>query len=121
MERNLEHPRPWLWPVVITASAFAAALAVFADMPSPVRPVVVIWFLAVCPGMAYVQLLRLEGPATQWTLAVALSFGMSTVVGMVMVYTQWRPGYGLAGLVALTLAGVAISAWRDVRGWGGDE
>ena len=104
------------WPALIAGSAAATALTVYGDALSPLRPVIVLWFLVVCPGMAYVRLLRLGNAVTTWTLAVALSFGINSLIAMVMVYTGWwRPEHGLAVLLAVTSVGVLLSLVGQAR------
>src|SRR5207253_10940952 len=62
--------RPRLWRPLIAASAAAAVGVTYAGVGAPLRPLVVLWFLAVCPGMALVRLLRLRDSVSELVLAV---------------------------------------------------
>ena len=99
----------WLWPTIIILSAGAASLVTFVMPASPMRPIVVMWFLFICPGIAPVRLLRLNEPVVEWTLAIALSFAMDAIVAGIQLYVgRWSPTLTLEIVIALSLAGVII-------------
>lgn len=99
----------WLWPIIIILSAGAASLVTFVIPTSPMRPIVVMWFLCICPGMALVRLLRLHEPVVEWTLAVATSFAIDAIVAGIQLYAgRWSPALILEILIALSLAGVIV-------------
>ena len=81
---------------------------------SPARHLLLLWFLTVCPGMAYVQALQVRNIIAEWLMAMALSFVLVSAVAMVMVFAEWRPEQGLNVVAGLTLLGVALSI---VRAW----
>ena len=100
---------PWLWPATIVLSAAAAALVTFGADDSPLRPPIALWFLLVCPGMAFVRLLRVRDGLTEWALAIALSLALDAIVAIVMLYTgAWAPRWGLVILIGLSVAGAAL-------------
>src|SRR5579883_2884865 len=49
----------WLWPVILIFSKAAAALVTFVMPTAAVTPLIVIWFLLVCPGLALVRAFHL--------------------------------------------------------------
>lgn len=99
----------WAWALVITASAITAVAAVYGLVLPPVRTVAVFWFLLVCPGMAFVGLLRVRERLLEWTLAVALSLALGVVVAQVMLFTGgWTASGGVVALALLALLGVAL-------------
>jgi uncharacterized membrane protein len=110
---------PWLrgWPGVIGASAIAAAVLLHGLPALPLRGPILLWFLVVCPGMAFVQLLRLDNPVLAWVLAVALSFALTSLVAMAMVYTAWSPERGFNVLLLITAAGLALSLRRHLQAY----
>ena len=65
--------RALLWPAVILLSALAAGLVNFVIPGAVGRPIIVMWFLFVCPGMVLVRFFRLSEAVSEWTLAIALS------------------------------------------------
>ncbi len=104
----------WLWPVIIVASALAAGGLVYAGIAGPLRVGIVLWFLLICPGMAFVRLLRVADLATELMLAIGLSLALDALVAIGMLYGQlWSPSWGLAGLIGASLVGVAAQlVWR---------
>lgn len=107
--RRLALPAWGRWPAIVLFSTLAVALAVFGGVGSPWRPLVVFWFLLVCPGMALVGLfLPRDGVATV-TLALALSIALDTLIAMALLYAgYWSPRAGLVVLIAITLVGVVL-------------
>ena len=90
----------WLWHALITVSAVCVGILTFMEILSPLRSLVTLWFLFICPGMAVVGLLRIEEQWVKLVLAVALSLAIDAVVAAVMVYTHlWLPKWGLVGLI----------------------
>ncbi|MCB0209647.1 MAG: hypothetical protein KDJ52_09970 [Anaerolineae bacterium] len=79
------------------------------NVETPIRPLLTIGFILICPGMALVQFLRLKEPIIEITLAIALSIGISTVLSEVMALGKiWHPEAGLAALIILTIVGSII-------------
>jgi uncharacterized membrane protein len=103
------------WPTLILISALAVGLLTMTSIASPLRPMLALWFLLVCPGMAFVRLLHLRDSLAEWTLAVALSFALDALVVEIMLYSGlWSPKWGLAVLIGLSMAG-AILQIRDMK------
>jgi len=103
----------WLMPAIITISTVAASIGVFGDISSPIRFVLVFWFLLFCPGMTYVHLLDIEDKFTALILAVALSLALDTAVSLIVLYTnQWSALLIFGILVAITTAGLALQFWK---------
>jgi uncharacterized membrane protein len=76
---------------------------------APIRPAIIFCFLLLCPGMAFIPLLRLRDRLTELTLAVALSLALDTAVAETMVLTkQWSPQVGLVVLISISLVGAAL-------------
>jgi hypothetical protein len=98
-----------LWPTIIILSILATGLVSFVATDIAGRPLIVMWFLFICPGMALVWLLRPEEPMVKWTLAVALSFAIHGIVAGILMYTgQWSPTGTLEILMGISLAGVLM-------------
>jgi len=99
----------WLWPTIIILSAVAAGLVNFAFTGTALRPIVVFWFLFVCPGMVLVRFLRLNEPIVEWTLALALSFAIDAIVAGILLYAgRWSPTGILSILIGLSLCGAIV-------------
>jgi uncharacterized membrane protein len=102
----------WLWPIIITLSAAVVGGFVYGDVTSPIRPIVALWFLVFCPGMALVRLLRLRDVWAEVTLATALSLALDVGVAMMLVYSgYWSPKLGLAILIGVSLLGATLQAY----------
>jgi hypothetical protein len=97
------------WWVVIIASAAATVFGIVSDTSSVLRTTLTFWFLLVCPGMAYIRLLRLNQPATELTLAVALSITIDTVVTLGQVLANaWSVRVSVSILIIISFAGVIL-------------
>lgn len=97
------------WPTIIVASAIGVSLVTYANMHTPIRPLIALWFLCVCPGMSLVRLLGFEDISVQLTLAVALSLALDALVASVMLYAGvWSPAGSLAILIAISVGGIAL-------------
>lgn len=104
-----------LWPGVIAVSGLGAGLLYFAAPGSPPQQALTLWFLLVCPGMAFVRLLHLKEAYVQWILAIAVSLTLDAIVGGSMVYNGiWSPAAGLVQLIAISLAGAVLQTGRNL-------
>lgn len=102
-----------LWPVIILLSAIAAGVANFIVPDMLGRPLIVMWFLFVCPGMALVRFLRDDMPAVQWTLAIALSLTLDAIVACALLYVgRWSIGASLIIIMALSMVGATAQFVR---------
>ena len=98
---------PLLWPTIIVLSILAVGLVSFVMTDITVRPLIVMWFLFICPGMALVWLLHPEEPVVKWTLAIALSLAIDAIVAGILMYAgQWSPMGTLLILMAISLGGI---------------
>jgi cytochrome c oxidase subunit IV len=111
--KRLTGRTPDLWPAVLLLSTLAVGVTTFGDLQGPVRTLVSLWFLLVCPGMALVRLMHVPGRLMELSLAVALSVALGTIVSSTLVYAhQWSPEVGLGALMAVTVAGVWMARGR---------
>ena len=94
----------WVWPGVLILSTLAVSLAAFQDWQSPLRPLITLWFMAVCPGMALLRVFGFRLAAAGWTLAIAFSLAIDTTVGIALLYSgRWSWQAGLVILAAITI------------------
>jgi uncharacterized membrane protein len=101
--------RDFLWPAVLLLSTGAICALTFANVQSPLRGALALWFLLICPGLALVRLLRIGGILIEWMLTITVSIALDTGVATVMVYAgQWSPNRGLAVLAVITVAGAVL-------------
>ncbi len=98
-----------VWPVALTASAIGVAFLTFVQAESPMRAAVAFWFLLACPGMAFVRVLGVKDALAEWTLAIALSLVLDTLVAEAMLFAGvWSPAWGLGALIGMTGGGIAL-------------
>jgi hypothetical protein len=98
-----------LWPIIIIMSALATGLVSFVFTDIPIRPIIVLWFLFVCPGMVLVRFLRLKEPVVEWTVAIALSFAVDASVAGILLYAgRWSPTGILEILMGISLGGAIM-------------
>jgi hypothetical protein len=98
-------PTQWarFWTVAILASTFAEAAVLLLDAPEVIRAPITVWFIASCPGMAIVRLLRLDRPITEIMLGIALSLALACLVPGIFIYlSAWSPAWSLTTLMAVT-------------------
>ena len=97
------------WPIVILASAGLVLLFTAFDIQFFVRPAVVIWFMTVCPGMAWVQAFHVERADLRWTLAISATLSVDLLLAMGMLYLgRWSPTSAMVILVVIAGAGVLL-------------
>jgi hypothetical protein len=92
--------RDLIWPTTLALWAAVAAVAVFADVESPLRP-------------ALVLLLEIADRVTEMTLAIAISLALNAFVPGVMLYLEaWSPKAGFLILITITAVATAYEAAR---------
>jgi hypothetical protein len=100
---------PWVWPALILLSVVMTGLAVFVFPLLPARPLIVFWFLFVCPGAALVRFLRIQEPVSVGTLAVAMSLSVDALIAGCQMYAgYWSPEWTLVIVMALTVVCLLI-------------
>jgi hypothetical protein len=108
-----------LWPTIIICSAVAAGLVNVVLTDTIVRPLVVLWFLVICPGMIVVRFLHLKEPAAELTLAIALSLTIDAIVAGIQLYAGiWSPVGTLSILMGFCLIVAAIQLTKTVSASG---
>jgi hypothetical protein len=101
--------RSWAPVIVLASSALAMLEGIATHGASPLRTLLVVWFLAVAPGLAVVGLLRLQDPWLEVALVPALSLSIDVIVGGILSYTRlWSPAAGILILVAISVAGAFV-------------
>lgn len=106
----------WLWPAIIIVSAVAACLMAFVFPASPLRPALTLWFLLVCPGMAFVRLLEIAPSYVEWMLGIALSLALNTLLSALMMYAYaWSWELALLLLVMLSVGGAVLQVGLAVQ------
>jgi hypothetical protein len=109
--------RSWAPLIVLASSALAMLEGIATDGASTLRTVLVVWFLAVAPGLAVVGLLRLQDPWLEVALVPALSLSIDVIVGGVLSYTRlWSPAAAILILVAISVAGAFVQDVVPKRG-----
>lgn len=116
--------RAWIAPGVILLST-GAVLHAAGGNASTARSLLVVWFLAVCPGWALVGLLALADRWLELSVAIALSLALDVLVAAGFSYGgAWSPSAVLAVLGAVSVGGAAGQVWRAAQpppchdGWG---
>jgi len=106
----------WVRPIIILASTAALAGAMTAGGASPVRTVLAVWVLAVCPGLAVVGAIGLNDRFLEVGLVLALSVALDVVVSGALTYAVgWAPDAALVILLVFSVAGAALQAAHPPR------
>lgn len=105
----------WFWPITILLLSASASLITFvptlnhASLVTQIRPAIIIPFLLICPGMAIAPLLRLNEPAIELMIGIALSFTIDSFIAGILLYTgHWSIIHILTLLLGLSLAGAIL-------------
>ncbi|GCF10148.1 acyltransferase [Dictyobacter arantiisoli] len=98
-----------LWPIIIVCSALVAVMAMSVFPGLPARPLFIMWFLFICPGMAFVRFLHLKELLVKLALAMAVSFSIDgIVVGIYLYAGHWSPLAMMLTLAVFSIAAVSI-------------
>jgi uncharacterized membrane protein len=109
-------------PALCLVATAAAAIAVFAGLGSPLRPIVVLAFLLMCPGLAVVRLLRLGDALAELTIGLAASLAIvGGVCGVVLYAGWWNIRLIFAVVVAITVVAAVLDTTRWLAGERGGE
>jgi hypothetical protein len=104
--------RPWLAPGVILLSTGAMLQAVAVGGANPPRTLLVVWYLAVCPGWGIMGVLRLADPWLEVATAIALSFAIDVLVIATLSYGGlWSPTAALFILAVVSVCGALAQVW----------
>ncbi len=106
----------WIWSIFILLSTLAVALITFLFPEiGVIRPLVIMGFLFIIPGITVVRFFRLNGPTIEWMLAIALSFTIDASVAVIILYAGvWSPKNIMSFLIGFCFAG-AIAQLLIVR------
>jgi hypothetical protein len=100
-------PQRLAWAAACTALGALAIALVLIDASTVIRAPVVLTFLLLCPGLAFVRLLQISDVAAEWSLGVAMSLALTGGVTLIQAYTgNWNPTVGLFALAGITLAAI---------------
>jgi hypothetical protein len=99
-------------PYLIIALLIAVATSLMLEVPVPVRIPVMLGFLLLAPGMAFMPLLQLPQRGYELTLGIALSLLLEALVVTVLVEMRvWTLELSLEVLGSLTLIGCALQIY----------
>lgn len=103
------------WPLIVVASSVVMFATVREGGQSSLRTVITVWFFLICPGMPYILSLRLGDGLTEWTLAIALSLAIDTIVSMTILFAGiWDFKLGMIITTAIAWVGVGLHLARMV-------
>ncbi len=101
--------RTFLWPIILIVSTYIAGLVTFVFPTAGWRPVVMMWFLFVCPGMVIMRFFRFRSPAIEWSIALGLSFAIDGIVSSILLYSgRWSPLATLVILMMFCSVGISL-------------
>lgn len=96
----------WVWPISILLSTSAMTLLIFWFPEEGIRPLVVMGFLFLIPGMTVVRFFHTREAAVEWMLAIALSFVIDAFVAGIVLYAgQWSPTHIMSFLIGFCFSG----------------
>jgi hypothetical protein len=107
---DLTRARRYLWPAALAGSTAAVLVVVALDVPtSTFRSALVLWFFAVCPGMAWARAMGVRDAAMRWTIAIGGSLGVEILLSLAFGYAGVRSPTLLFAVVACaTIGGICL-------------
>jgi hypothetical protein len=108
--------RRLLPPGVILLSTAAMLLAFAAGGAASTRTLLVVWFLAFCPGWGVIGVVRLADPWLEVATATALSLAIDVLVSATLSYSGlWSPTAALLILAVVSVSGAMVQVWLAER------
>lgn len=99
----------FLWPIAIFLSVLAAGLVNFIAPDFVGRPLIMAWFLLICPGMVLTRFFQFKEPALIWSFAVALSLVVDMSILGIQVYSgHWSPSIALLIIMGICITGTLL-------------
>src|SRR5450755_1579720 len=104
----------WIWPTLIlllTAAAWLVTLVpdLAALGAGFLRPILVLAFLCICPGMAVVRFFRLNDAIAEFILGLSLSFCIGALVAGIILYANiWSPTNIFTILLGFSVVGAIL-------------
>jgi hypothetical protein len=99
----------YYWIATILFSSLLTTASVYGQWPNPLRWLLVLWFLLVCPGMAFGYLLPGKDLITLSVLVIVLSLAIDAAVTQVVLYLgKWSPDLILLIIVGICFLGVLL-------------
>jgi hypothetical protein len=107
----------WWYPALIVLSVLAASLVMFVYPDVAVRPLLIMGFLCVCPGLTVVRFFRLNETLIEWMLVIALSIAIDAFIAGILLYAgRWSPEDILIVLLSFCLVGAILMLFKNVIG-----
>ena len=104
----------WYWSLSLLLSSAIVGLVTFVYPQVALRPIIVMWFVLVCPGMSIIRLLHLRDVAEEWGLAIALSCALAAIIASILMYAgRWSSGTTLMILILLC-TGCSLWPLREI-------
>jgi hypothetical protein len=114
----------WIWPILILLLTAAAGLVILvpevAALPyaQSLRPILVLVFLCICPGMAVVRFFRLQEVVAEFVLGLSLSFCIGAFVAGIILYANvWSPANIFNILLGFSVVGAIVQLLLPFSRW----
>ncbi len=110
------------WPIAILGSATLILVFTTLDVQFFMRPALVIGFITICPGMAWIQAFRVKEVGLRWTLAISATLSVDLLLAMGMLYfNRWSPTSAMVILVVIAGAGLLVDQMMPRLGHDSEE
>jgi len=108
----------WFCPLLILLSVGAVDIVMLVSPHSVVYHTVLFWFLCVCPGLVLVRFLHIQDMALLWSLALALSLSLDSIIASIQLYVHlWSPVMTLTVLIYFCCVGSLFQLLFSTRLW----
>jgi uncharacterized membrane protein YwaF len=103
----------------VLAISILALVILAADADVAVRPLIVLAFLVLGPGLSVTGFLRFADPGTELAVAIPLSLALDALIaGIMSLVGQWEPNTALVVSAAFASGALALQLQQTVNGVG---
>lgn len=106
------------WLLIQLISANLIGLVIVSGVTGGMRPLIVFWFVLVCPGMAFVRLLDIDDMWVELSMGAVFSIVIDMIVASLLLYIGlWTTVGILSVLLGICLIGLTIQTvqWLSRR------
>ena len=101
--------KKFIWPCLIYCLLAISLLFVWQDSQSQLRPLLTLLFILLCPGMAFIRLLKIDSWYIELVLGVTMSIAIGQLVSMATLYLgNWSVELNMALLCLIAFVGATL-------------
>ncbi len=97
------------WPITIYLLMILSLIFVWQESTNVLRPFITLTFISLCPGMAFIRLIKIDHWYIELMLAITLSIAIGQLVSMLVLYFGiWSVHANMLLLAIITFWGASL-------------